>query len=175
MPPHKEYEPNNTNFEQTRIKYRLRPDQESPSTNEITVQFDLVTPARVMTSFPDMETIQASELFRDVQAFVVRHFAVLEDAKESKYYAKLALHSTTFATFCYYFASSYDKQLYFATIHAWGAILDDWIESQNKIKPDSRRVEILGYIVEFIATGEKKGVMFSLKICDRYDKTSISK
>ncbi|XP_035700398.1 uncharacterized protein LOC118433002 [Folsomia candida] len=159
MPPNRGHESNNNNLEATRIKYTLHTDQGFPSTTEIAVQFDLMTPALVINSFPDTETIRGGKLFHDVHTFVVRHFATLNHVKDSKYHAKLVLHSTTYATYCYYFASNYEKQLYFATIHAWGAILDDWIENGNALNADRARVEILGCIEEFIATGTNKEVM----------------
>lgn len=89
----------------TRIKCSL-PVYPSSSAS-IPIQLDLVTPAVVLDAIPQTDTIRESKLFRDVEAFIGRHFASLEVVKETNYFDKMMLNGTLCAKFGYYFASSY--------------------------------------------------------------------
>lgn len=91
-------------FGTTRVKYIFHSDKDFPSSTKIKVQLDLVTPSVVVESLNEIETIRESKIFRDVEAFVRRHFACLEIVKETKYYDKIAMNSASFAKINYYFA-----------------------------------------------------------------------
>ncbi|OXA40837.1 (-)-delta-cadinene synthase [Folsomia candida] len=149
MAPLKGEENTSPNIRMTRIKCPLFYDS---SSTPIPIQLDLVTPAVILELIPQIDTIRESDLFRDVDAFIGRHFASQEIVKESNYFDKMVLNGVLYAKFVYYFASSYDKQAYFAMLHTWWWLLDDWID-MCALKSEMGKLEIIDIIEKFIRGG----------------------
>ncbi|OXA40829.1 Microbial Terpene synthase-like protein 1 [Folsomia candida] len=151
MAPQKAEQNSTPNFGMTRITCPLHYDSSSAP---IPIQLDLVTPSVVLDPIPQTETIRESPLFRDVAAFIGRHFASLKIVKETNYFDKMVVNGVLGAQFVYYFASSYEKQVYFAMLHTWWWLLDDWIDI-CALKSPMGKMKIIDIIGKFIETGKE--------------------
>lgn len=154
MTPQKVEENVTPHFGITRLKSDLHYD---PASTPISIHFDQVTPANVLQSFPEASTIRENNLFRDVEAFIGRHFGSQDVVKETNYCDKITLNGATYTKLAYHFASSYEKQVCFAMVHTWWWVLDDLIYT-CALKSTMGKMEIIDTIEKFIETGGNQEV-----------------